>query len=157
MSFLTRSAALCRVLSLCASDEHYVVRAIKEGKRSRKHGHSPMYKPSRKVRTQYPGFHRASLQLRKVDMAACCDSIRHPRVVTLRKDPATLHALLVLTGELVPNARILLQLHRHYERRRRSRSTSSLATGVSRVVVWQNARRESVGPCDEVRRVPWEA
>ena len=27
----------------------------------------------------------------------------------------------------------------------------SFGMGVARVVVWQNARRESVGPCDEVR------
>src|SRR5258706_6194253 len=39
----------------------------------------------------------------------------------------------------------------------RAGSTSRVATSVRRVVVWQNARSESVGPCDdEVRPVLWD-
>ena len=73
------------------------------------------------------------------------------------------HALLVLTSELARIAS-LSPLRRRYARRRagggrgRSGSMSREATCVRRVVVWQNASRESVGSCDdEVRPVPREA
>jgi len=79
---------------------------------------------TKKDRKQYPGFHRA-----KHGATFLYYHSYHPRVVTLREDPAMLHAQLVLTSELVRNASFS-RLHRRYARRRagcgcdRSGSTS---------------------------------
>ena len=57
---------------------------------------------TRKVQRQYTGFHCASLHLRKLDTATLATLFYYytyrPRVVTLREDPALVHALIVLTS-----------------------------------------------------------